>query len=145
LIKKRHPTLADHINTLGPAEWNLTGDKIMSKNSMIGLTFKTMAKYIIKLEDSLEEWHLAPVRGHTRIHKLFPFYPADISTLETQRIVSVSQLFETNLSGRIDKIVSSEIMSLWRAGYTPTDRQTSWGVLHHPCTVPVYKLLFIRQ
>jgi hypothetical protein len=21
--------------------------------------------------------------------------------------------------------------TLWRAGYTPADRQTSWGVLHH--------------
>jgi hypothetical protein len=31
--------------------------------------------------------------------------------------------------------------ALWRAGYTPADRPTSWGVLHHPCTVPVYKLL----
>jgi hypothetical protein len=31
--------------------------------------------------------------------------------------------------------------ALWRAGYIPTDRQTSWGVLHHPCTVHVYKLL----
>jgi hypothetical protein len=31
--------------------------------------------------------------------------------------------------------------TLGRAGYIPTDRQTSWGVLHHPCTVPVYKLL----
>jgi hypothetical protein len=28
--------------------------------------------------------------------------------------------------------------NLWRASYIPTDRQTSWGVLHHPCTVPVY-------
>jgi hypothetical protein len=34
---------------------------------------------------------------------------------------------------------------VWRAGYTPADRQTSGGVLHHPCTVPVYKLLLIRQ
>ncbi len=34
---------------------------------------------------------------------------------------------------------------LWRAGYTPADRLTSWGVLYHPCTVPVYKLLFISQ
>jgi hypothetical protein len=34
---------------------------------------------------------------------------------------------------------------LWRAGYTPADRLTSWGVLHHPFTVPVYKLLFISQ
>jgi hypothetical protein len=35
--------------------------------------------------------------------------------------------------------------ALWTPAYTPTDRLTSWGVLHHPCTVPVYKLLFIRQ
>ncbi len=34
---------------------------------------------------------------------------------------------------------------LWTPAYTPTDRLTSWGVLHHPCTVSVYKLLFIRQ
>ncbi len=36
-------------------------------------------------------------------------------------------------------------MMLWRAGYTPADRLTSWGVLYHPCTAPVYKLLFISQ
>jgi hypothetical protein len=35
--------------------------------------------------------------------------------------------------------------ALWTPAYTPTDRLTSWGVLYHPCTVPVYKLLFIRQ
>jgi hypothetical protein len=28
--------------------------------------------------------------------------------------------------------------ALWTPGYTPTDRLTSWGVLHYPCTVPVY-------
>ncbi len=43
---------------------------------------------------------------------------------------------------------------LWRAAYDPADRQPVGvyftptvnpvgGVLHHPCTVPVYKLLFI--
>jgi hypothetical protein len=35
--------------------------------------------------------------------------------------------------------------ALWTPGYTPTDHLTSWGVLYHPCTVPVYKLLFISQ
>jgi hypothetical protein len=35
--------------------------------------------------------------------------------------------------------------ALWTPGYNPTDRLTSWGVLYHPCTVPVYKLLFISQ
>jgi hypothetical protein len=63
------------------------------------------------LEDSPEDWHLAPVRGHTCINKPFPFYPADTETLETQGIITVSQLFETHLSGRIDKYVSSELMN----------------------------------
>jgi hypothetical protein len=65
--------LATHINMLSPAEWSLTRDKIMNKNSMLGLAFKSMAKYLLKLEESPEEWHLVPVRGHSRIHKLFPF------------------------------------------------------------------------
>jgi hypothetical protein len=38
-----------------------------------------------------------------------------------------------------------QVGRLWTPAYTPTDRLTSWGVLYHPCTVPVYKLLFIRQ
>jgi hypothetical protein len=100
----------------------------MSRNSMIGLAFKTMAKYLIKLEDSPEEWHLAPIQGHTRIYKLFPFYPVDITTLETQRIVTVSQLFETQLSGRIDKTVSSELIS---------------SLTHHPALQHKIKL-FVR-
>jgi hypothetical protein len=98
LTQKRRPTLTTHINTLGPAEWILTGDRIMNKNSMIGLAFKLMAKYLLKLEESPEDWHLAPVCGHSRIHKLFPFYPADIATLVTQGIITVLQLFETHPS-----------------------------------------------
>ncbi len=42
---------------------------------------------------------------------------------------------------QMHNFVCSHILPLWRAGYTPADRQNSWGVLHHPCTVPVYKLL----
>jgi hypothetical protein len=37
------------------------------------------------------------------------------------------------------------IIPVWTPAYTPTDRLTSWDVLIHPCTVPVYKLLFIKQ
>jgi hypothetical protein len=36
-------------------------------------------------------------------------------------------------------------VKVWRVGYTPADRLTSWGVLYHPCTLPVYKLLFTSQ
>jgi hypothetical protein len=37
------------------------------------------------------------------------------------------------------------LADVWTPDYTPTDRLTSWGVLYHPCTVPVNKLLFISQ
>ncbi len=45
------------------------------------------------------------------------------------------------LCGPRKNMFCNRISSLWRAGYIPTDCQTSWGVLHHPCKVPVYKLL----
>jgi hypothetical protein len=41
-----------------------------------------VTKYLIKLDDSPEDWHLAPIRGGTQVHKFFPFYPADLATLE---------------------------------------------------------------
>jgi hypothetical protein len=45
------------------------------------------------------------------MHKLFPFYPADIATLQTLRINTVSQIFETHLSGGIDKNVSPDLLT----------------------------------
>jgi hypothetical protein len=45
----------------------------MNKNSMIGLAYKSVAKYFIKFEENPEDWHLAPVRGHTHIPKLLTF------------------------------------------------------------------------
>ncbi len=79
---------------------------------MVGMAFQTIAGYLTKLEDSPEDWHLSPLRGHSRVHKLFPFYPADYATLETLRITTVYQIFETHLSGGIDKATSPELHKL---------------------------------
>ncbi len=78
LIRKRHPDLLTHINTLGPTEWDAKVNNIMGKNRMLGLAFKSMAISLTKLEDSPEDWHLAPVRGHTGDPKLFLFYLAGL-------------------------------------------------------------------
>jgi hypothetical protein len=91
--RQRPEDLLTHVNSLGPTEWIATVNKIMGKNHMMGMAFMSMANYLTKLEDSPEDWHLAPVRGHTRVHKLFPFYPADLATLEALRIYTVSQIF----------------------------------------------------
>jgi hypothetical protein len=95
LRQRRRPDLPTHINSLGPTEWDATGNKLMGKNRMVEMAFKSIATYLTKLESSPEDWHLAPIRGHTRNHKLFPFYPADFATLETHRIFTVSQILET--------------------------------------------------
>jgi hypothetical protein len=111
LIQRRRPDLTSHINSLGPTEWENTGNKIITKTHMVGMAFKLMAEYLTKLEDSPEDWHLSAIRGHTKISKLFPLYPANIATLEVQRITTVLQIFETHLSGRIDKSISPELMT----------------------------------
>jgi hypothetical protein len=105
------PDLQRHINTMGPLEWHKTGLRIRNTNPMLGETFQPMAKFLTKLEESQEDWHQAPIWGHSRTHKLFPFYPADIATLQTLRINTVSQIFETHLSGGIEKNVSPELLT----------------------------------
>jgi hypothetical protein len=77
---------------------------------MVSMAFQSMADYLAKLEESPEDWHLAPIRGHTKFSKLLPLYPAEAATLEAQRITTVSQIFDTHLSGRIDKAISPEVM-----------------------------------
>jgi hypothetical protein len=70
---------------------------------MFELAFHSTAEYLVKLEYTQEDWHLAPIRGHTKIHKLIPFYPAGPAAPAVHGVVTVSQLFETPLDGGIDK------------------------------------------
>ncbi len=105
------PDLLEHINNMGPREWHKTSLRIMNTNPMLGEAFQSMAKFLTKLEESQEGWHHAPIWGHSRTHKLFPLYPADIATLQTMRINTVSQIFETHLSGGIDKNVSPDLLT----------------------------------
>jgi hypothetical protein len=78
---------------------------------MLSESFKSMANFLTKMEDSSEDWHHAPIWGHSRTHKLFPLYPADIAMLQTLQINTVSQIFETHLSGGIDKNVSPDLLT----------------------------------
>jgi hypothetical protein len=111
LQRAGRPNLTEHINSMGPREWHKTSLKIKDTNPMLSESFQSMAKFLTKLEDSQEDWHHAPIWGHSRTHKLFPLYPADIATLQTLRINTVSQLFETHLSGGIDKNISPDLLT----------------------------------
>ncbi len=82
---------------------------------MLSAAFNLMANFLKKVEDSHEDWHHALIWGHSQIHKLFPFYPADIATLQTLQINTVSQSFETHLSEGIDKDISSDLLTYLQA------------------------------
>ncbi len=46
----------------------------MDKNHMVVQALKSAAHLLTKLEDSSEDWHIAPIWGHTQLHKFFLFY-----------------------------------------------------------------------
>jgi hypothetical protein len=61
LRQKGRPSLTTHVEILGPTEWKKTADKLLSKNRMLGMAFRSMADYLEIMEDSPEDWHLAPI------------------------------------------------------------------------------------
>ncbi len=71
-----------------------------------------MPQYVIKLKDGPEDWHLAPIRGHSQVHKIFPFYPVDLAALEAHGVITVSQILETHLSRGMEKSVTPNLMTL---------------------------------
>jgi hypothetical protein len=88
-----------------------TSTKISNVNPMLGEAFKLMANFLKRTKDTQEDWHHAFIWGHSQIHKLFLFYLADIATLQTFQINTVSQIFETHLSGGIEKDKSPDLLT----------------------------------
>ncbi len=115
LSRAGRPDLNEHVNRMGPQEWIKTSTKISNVNPMLGEAFKSMANFLKKTEDSHEDWHHAPIWGRSRTHKLFPFYPVDIATLQTLQINTVSQIFKTHLSGGINKTISPDLLTSLKA------------------------------
>jgi hypothetical protein len=68
------PDLNEQVKRMGSQEWTKTSTKISNVNPMLGEAFKSMANFLKRTEDSQEDWHHALIWGHSRTHKLFPFY-----------------------------------------------------------------------
>jgi hypothetical protein len=115
LSRAGRPALNEHVSRMGPEEWMKTSTKIRNVIPILGEAFQPMAKFLKKAEDSYEDWHHGPMWGHSRTHKLFPFYPADIATLRTLQITTVSRIFETHLSEGIDKTISPDLLNSLQA------------------------------
>ncbi len=96
---------------MGPKKWMKTSAKLININQMRGEAFKLVAQLQAKIEDCAEDWHLAPMWGHSWTHKLFPFYLANIVTLQVHQINMVFQIFDTHIRGGVDNSISLMLMN----------------------------------
>ncbi len=78
----------------------------------------------------------APVPGHIHAYKFTNTYTVHLCVHFRKR---------TRIHILKNILIQNIYIYMWRAGYTPGDRLTSWVYSITCCTVQVYKLLFIRQ
>ncbi len=76
---------------------------------MLGFAFQSVAEYLVQLENSSEDWRVAPILAHMQVRRLFPFCLAAMATLEAHGVITMSQFFTTHLSGGINKPVSADL------------------------------------
>jgi hypothetical protein len=100
---------------MGPVEWLTMCTRLKKKNLILGQAFTSVSHLLVKLKESAEDWHLSPIWGHSSVHKLFPFFTADIVILQAHLVNTVSQLFDIHLSGGIDKTASPMLMNVLQA------------------------------
>jgi hypothetical protein len=102
LIRANRPCIEEHIQTLGPKQWRITGNRILPWNRMFGLAFLAVADLLATYETSREFWHAAAIAGHSNFSKVFPLSTGERNILRDCQVYSVSQLLEVNdLTGRL--------------------------------------------
>jgi hypothetical protein len=102
LNRANRPCLEEHIQTLGPKQWRITGNRIQLWNRMLDLAFLAVADLLATYETSREFWHAAAIAGHSNFSKVFPLSNGERAILRDRQVFSVSQLLEVNdLTGRL--------------------------------------------
>jgi hypothetical protein len=102
LTRANRPCLEEHIQTLGPKQWRITGNRIQVWNRMLGLAFLAVADLLATYETSREFWHAAAIAGHSNFSKVFPLSNGEKTILRDRQVFLVSQLLEVNdLTGRL--------------------------------------------
>jgi hypothetical protein len=98
------PSVEDHVERLGPQQWNLTAARLEQKNRMFAQAFRAVAALLTLYEVDKDGWHHAAIIGHTKASILYPFTMAEAEVLREWDVVVVSQLFKTNdLTGMLDR------------------------------------------
>jgi hypothetical protein len=104
LLRVHRPSIEDHVEWMGPRQWNLTAARLEQKNKMFAQAFRAVSTLLQLYEVDKDGWHHAPIFGHTKASVLYPFTMAEAELLWGWDIIVVSQLFKTNdLTGKLDR------------------------------------------
>jgi hypothetical protein len=104
LLRVHRPSIEDHVERMGPQQWNLTAVRLEQKNKMFAKAFRAIGTLLQLYEVDKDGWHHAPIFGHTKASLLYLFTMAEAELLWGWDIIVVSQLFNTNdLTGMLDR------------------------------------------
>jgi hypothetical protein len=87
------PSLKNHVQRLGPLEWEKTATALKQHNKMFSAAFSAGRELLIRLERDSKYWHHAPIKGHSLEG------PFRITTLEGQQLHSK----DINVTGQLYK------------------------------------------
>ncbi len=96
LLRVHRPSIEDHVERMGPQQWNLTAMRLERKNKMFAQAFRAVSTLLQLYEVDKNGWQHAPIYGHTKASLLYPFTMAEAELLWGWDIIVVSQLFNTN-------------------------------------------------
>ncbi len=108
LAMSGRPSLAEHVDKLGPSQWTVTANLIKESNSIYSQAFRAGSQLIQNYEKHKALWHHSPIVGHT-MGKLFPITTMEAAILSQVDLVVVGQLFEEGENGTLRATFNSEI------------------------------------
>jgi hypothetical protein len=109
LSQIKRPSLQQHVQYLGPKEWEKTSLLLKSHNLLFSQCFEAGSQMIKHMETEQESWQHSPIIGHS-MENIFPFTAAEKWELEYRNIRVIGQLFQEGDNGDITREVDTEML-----------------------------------
>jgi hypothetical protein len=101
LTMNGRPSLEDHVEKLGPLQWEKTSEKLENINLFVSQSFGSVGKFLRLQEIDPLAWQNSAIYGHSLESRLFPLTRGDRIRLIEQNMITVGQLSQISDLGKI--------------------------------------------
>jgi len=98
----KRPSLQQHVQYLGPKEWQKTSSVLKNHNLLLSQCFEAGSQIIKHMEIDQDNWQHASIVGHS-MESIFPFTAEEKWELEYRNIRVIGQLFQEGENGDITR------------------------------------------